>query len=328
MNLKSKQSLTLLLLLSCTLLLSACGTSSKSAVSKDTIPTGKDSSVTDDKSPRVLTDALGHEVEVPSQPKRIIATYLEDHLVALGVKPVAQWSIGKGSVQNYLQKELKDIPTISFDLPFEAVMSFQPDLLIMGSADTVADDKYTKYAQIAPTYTVGKEKNNDWRQVLQTIGDVLGKSEEAKQVLSNYEHKANQAKEKLKKAVGTQSAAAVWVTAKSIYLVSENLSSGDVLYQDLGLTVPKVVEEASKTGKDNWNSISMEKFAQLDADYLFIVNSRGISMDEILKDPVWANIPAVKKGQIYEFNDDSSWLYSGSIANSQMIDDVMASIVK
>jgi hypothetical protein len=28
--------------------------------------------------------------DVPANPKRIIASYLEDHLVALGVKPVAQ----------------------------------------------------------------------------------------------------------------------------------------------------------------------------------------------------------------------------------------------
>ena len=39
-----------------------------------------------------LTDTLGRSVEMPNQPKRIIGSYLEDYLVALGEAPVAQWT--------------------------------------------------------------------------------------------------------------------------------------------------------------------------------------------------------------------------------------------
>ena len=90
----------------------------------------------------MLKDVLGHEVKVPAHPQRVIASYLEDHLVALGVKPISQWSVGKNSVQGYLQKELKDVPTIASDLPFEAVLNFKPDLIIMDSASMVEGDKY------------------------------------------------------------------------------------------------------------------------------------------------------------------------------------------
>ncbi|WP_246239535.1 AraC family transcriptional regulator [Paenibacillus anseongensis] len=326
----SKPSIALVLLLSLTLFVTACASSSSPAGDKGQAPASTSSSTEQAASERVLKDALGHEVKVPANPQRVIASYLEDHLVALGVKPVAQWSINKGttSVQNYLQKDLNGIPTIPFDLPFEAVMSFKPDLIIMDSAETVAGDKYDQYSKIAPTYTVGGEKNNDWRQELLTIGEVLNKSKEAKQALETYDNKAKDAKEKLQKAIGTQKAAALWVTAKAVYVVSEKLSSGDVLYKDLGLNVPSIVQEASKTGTANWLPLSMEKLATLDADYLFIVNSKGVSKEEILKDPVWAGIPAVKKGQVYDFDNNSSWLYSGTIANSQMIDDVLKSVVK
>ncbi|MCY9662384.1 AraC family transcriptional regulator [Paenibacillus chondroitinus] len=326
----SKPSIALVLLLSLTLFVTACASSSSPAGDKGKAQASTGSSNEQAASERVLKDALGHEVKVPANPQRVIASYLEDHLVALGVKPVAQWSINKGTttVQNYLQKDLNGIPTIPFDLPFEAVMSFKPDLIIMDSAETVAGDKYDQYSKIAPTYTVGGEKNNDWRQELLTIGEVLNKSKEAKQALETYDNKAKDAKEKLQKAIGTQKAAALWVTAKAVYVVSEKLSSGDVLYKDLGLNVPSVVQEASKTGTANWLSLSMEKLATLDADYLFIVNSKGVSKEEILKDPVWAGIPAVKKGQVYDFDNNSSWLYSGTIANSQMIDDVLKSVVK
>ena len=59
-----------------------------------------------------LTDGMGHEVTVPANPQRIIASYLEDPLVALGFTPVAQWTVGEGSIQHYLQDYLQDVPTI------------------------------------------------------------------------------------------------------------------------------------------------------------------------------------------------------------------------
>lgn len=113
-----------------------------------------------------------------------------------------------------------------------------------------------------------------------------------------------------------------------MYVVNQNLSSGDVLYKDLGFKIPQVVQEISKTAKANWSNLSLEKLAELDADYIFIVNSKNVSKEDIVKDPVWAGIPAVKEGHVYDFGKDSSWLYTGTIANSQMIDDVLKNVTQ
>ncbi|ASR46508.1 ABC transporter substrate-binding protein [Paenibacillus kribbensis] len=327
MNRNARHSMAFILLLSFTLLLSACSGTSSPAATEGTSQ-GTNNTVEQASQERVLKDALGHEVKVPAQPQRVIASYLEDHLVALGVKPVAQWSVGKNSVQGYLQKELKDVPTIASDLPFEAVLNFKPDLIIMDSASMVEGDKYNQYSKIAPTYVVGSNMNNDWRQELLTVGEVLNKSSEAKQALSNYDKKGAEAKAKLSQTVGQKTAAALWVTDKNVYVVNQNLSSGDVLYKDLGFKIPQVVQEISKTAKANWSNLSLEKLAELDADYIFIVNSKNVSKEEIIKDPVWAGIPAVKAGHVYDFGKDSSWLYTGTIANGQMIDDVLKNVIQ
>lgn len=274
-----------------------------------------------------LTDALGNEVTIPADPQRIIASYLEDHLAALGVKPIAQWSVANG-VQDYLKETLEGIPTIPYDLPFEAVTSFNPDLIIVGSTSTVEGEKYAQYAKIAPTYTLGDEINADWRKSLLKIGEVLGKSEEAQKALDAYEVKAKEAKEKLQDSASGQSAAAIWLVQKNFYVVSDKLSSGAVIYNDLGLSVPEVVKEISAAGTSNWNAISLEKLAELDADHLFLINSDKDTGSDALKDPIWQAIPAVKNGNVYEYPNTSSWLYSGAIANSQIIDDVLESIAK
>lgn len=282
---------------------------------------------TKDAAQRTLTDSMGHEVKIPAEPKRVIASYLEDNLVALGITPVAQWSVKGGSVQDYLQEALKDVPIIEHDLPFEAVASFQPDLLIMDSASMVEGNKYSQYDKIAPTYVVGNEVNNDWREELKQVGEIFGMQEEAQAALDKYEQKAKDAKEQIQKAIGGESAAAIWLVGGKLFVVSETLSSGAVMYGDLGLAVPNVVKEISASATGNWSSISLEKLAELDADHLFFINSDGEGA-EVLQDPLWANIPAVKNGNIYEYGKETSWLYTGTIANSQIIDNVLKSLVK
>ena len=278
---------------------------------------------------QVLTDAMGNEVTIPANPDRVITSYLEDYLLALGITPVAQWAIHDGaSIQDYLQEDLKDVPTIPYDLPFEVVTSFSPDLLIMSSADMVEGGKYEQYSKIAPTYVLDLENNSDWREKLLKIGEVFDKKEEAEQVLVTYDGKAKESKQLLKESMGNQSVAAIWLVNNTFFIVSDKVSSGVVLYDDLGLEKPNVVEEISTTATDNWSEISLEKLAELDADHLFLVNSDKGNGAKMLEDPIWQDIPAVKKDQIYEYEADSAWLYSGPIANTQIIDDVMTSLIK
>lgn len=301
--------------------------------------TGKEGNEKEEKQPepaieeasteRILTDALGHEVTIPANPERIIASYLEDNLVALGITPVAQWSVKDGaSIQKYLQDYLKDVPIIPHDLPFEVVTSLNPDLLIMSAAEAVEGEKYEQYAKIAPTYVLEVENNSDWRDKFLNIGEIFGKTEEAQQVLEAYEKKAKESKEIIQNAIGTESAAAIWLSNNNFFIVSENVSSGAVLYGDLGLTTPNVVKEISSTATGNWSAISLERLAELDADHIFLINSDKGNGAEMLKDPVWKNIPAVKNGRIYEYGAETSWLYTGVIANTQIIDGVVESLTK
>jgi iron complex transport system substrate-binding protein len=327
----NKSAVVMTLLLSLTLLLGACGSAGSGSESSPSAGASTNTAQAASPSPeanRVMKDALGHDVTLPANPQRVLASYLEDHLVALGVTPVAQWSVYEGkTVQFYLQKELAKVPTIPSELPFEVVSSMDPDLILIDNAEMVAGEKYAQYAKIAPTYTVGDAANNDWRQELLMVGEVLNKQEEAKKALEAYETKAKDARGKLQKAVGQQSAAVLWVTAKSVYVVNPALSSGDVVYKDLGFTVPETVKKAVGDSNKNWNSLSLEVLGELGADHLFIVNARGITKEELVKDPIWANIPAVKNNNVYDYDNQHSWLYTGTIANSQIIDDVLNSVL-
>ena len=277
--------------------------------------------------PKTVTDAMGHKVTIPANPERVLGSYLEDHLVTLGVTPVAQWSVPNG-VQDYLSTELKDVPTISYDLPLEAVISFAPDLILIGSESEVQNGIYDQLNKIAPTYVIGDEVLNDWRKALLKIGELLNKTSEAEQAIKDYEQKAADAKAELSGVIGDQSAAILWLVQKNFYIVDETRSSGAVLYTDLGVTLPNLVTEIPQETRSTWNPISLEKLSELTADHIFLVNSDKTEGSDILNSAIWKGIPAVKAGNVHELSSTSSWLYSGANAGSKIIDDVLKSLVK
>ncbi|MDT2820882.1 ABC transporter substrate-binding protein [Enterococcus devriesei] len=286
--------------------LAACG---QSSASNDT-----------NKDVRTLTDAQDHKVEIPQKPKRIIASYLEDYLVALDEKPVAQWTVGEGKIQHYLQAELKGVPTINYDLPYEDVLKFEPDLLLIGSNGTLEGGKYKEYEKIAPTYVVKNGENVTWRDQLEDIGKVFDKEDQAKKVEKDYGQLVDQTKKEYKDKIDGKSAVVLWVTNNSAFMVADNRSSGQLLYHELGFEVPQLTKDISKKATADFSQVSLESLSQLDADYIFLVNSdTGAAM---FKDPLWSNIPAVKNNHLFEFDNQSSWLYNGPIAYTKMVENI------
>lgn len=278
---------------------------------------------TSTKEERTVTDELGHEVRIPAKVNKVFAPNMEDSLLKLGVKPVAQWANGKLG-HSYLQEELDGIPLIDFSggLPSpEALMSYEPDLIVLHTETYAADGTYEKYAKIAPTY-VFKNASGNVEKSLTTLGDLLGKAPEAETALKNYQQKASEAKAKLSSVVGDKNVAIIRFAPRGVSLMGGNYLCGYVIHQDLGLGRSKLVEN------ENAANISLEILPQLDADYIFVINAydQGTErMKEMTESPIWKGMPAVKNGQVYEA-DNEYWLGSGLIAYEKIVDDVVRSI--
>lgn len=314
----SKRSTWLTLLAACSLtLLGACSTNNDSTDSSGSATTSSEIATT-------FTDAMGNEVTVPEKPQRVIGSYLEDYLVALGVTPVAQWTVGNDSDQAYLQDKLAEVPRINYDLPFEDVLSFEPDLLLMDSNSMVEGDKYDQYSKIAPTYVVTNGEDVTWRERLTDIAKVLHKEEQAAQVEADYDELVAATKETYADQIQGKSIAVLWVVNNSVFMVSETKSSGQLLYHELGFEVPALVSEISESATADWSAVSLEKLAELDADYLILVNSdKGA---DFFSEQVWQNLDAVKNNHLWEFGPESSWLYNGPIAYTKMIEDIQSKL--
>ncbi|MFC6464171.1 ABC transporter substrate-binding protein [Marinilactibacillus sp. GCM10026970] len=308
------------IVLSAGFMLAACGNSEVEAPEEETTEAPVEEATEE---PKILVDGLGNEVEIPNNPENILGSYLEDYLVALNVTPVAQWSVSNGeSIQDYLQEDLSGVPLIPHDLPYESVLEYEPDLMIV--RDAIEQDMYEQYAQIAPTYVL-KSSPTEWRETLTEVGEVLGMEGEAASVLETYDTKAQEKAEELSAVADGESAAAVWMVNNSLFVVHPERSSGAVMYGDLGLEIPEVVSNLSSDA--DWAAISLEELAQMNVDHLFFVNSDGPEA-ELFEDRLWQNIPAVEQDQVYQFGPETSWLYYGPIASDQVLDNVVDSITK
>ncbi|WP_082235666.1 iron-hydroxamate ABC transporter substrate-binding protein [Halobacillus massiliensis] len=285
--------------------------------SEDSEDTSSDDNTEESSSEERTLEHASGEVTIPANPERVIAPYLEDSLTALGVTPAAQWSIGE-SVLDYLQPELEDVPTISWDLPLEQTLEADPGLIIFSSPSSLQNGSYEDYEQIAPTYVMDAETNADWREQLTQMGEILNKQEEAEQALTDFDDLTANMKESLQEAIGDESVAFIWTMGEEFYVFEPTRYGAEVLYEEVGLTQPEFIKNLEQ--EEQWNPMSLEKLSELDADHVFLIGEENEPGFEVLDNSsVWQNVPAVENDHVYVMNDPSHWTIDGVIAHEMTL---------
>jgi iron complex transport system substrate-binding protein len=86
----------------------------------------------------------------------------------------------------------------------------------------------------------------------------------------------------------------------TIYLYPADVYLNPVIYSELGLTVPAEVKEVKAQA-----AISLEKFAEMNPDYVFLQFSedentdKPKSLEDLQKNPIWQSINAAKNGKVF-----------------------------
>ncbi|MCP1183844.1 AraC family transcriptional regulator [Paenibacillus sp. 1781tsa1] len=256
------------------------------------------------------------------QEVRVFAPYLEDFLLAVGIKPVLQCSHHSWGRQHYLG--LDDVPEFDVSqMDAEFNLGNEPDFIML-------DKGYhrwnlDRFEQVAPTFYV-EQLGEDWRSILRSTADVLGKVDRVQDVIGAYEDKALEAKGRLTRYMRGQTVAFLRISASDITLYGDQQGYvGPVIYQDLGLTPHSRVQQWTR--HERRISIGLEQLSQLDADHLLITFDTGDSSEpgderELLDRDEWKRLPAVKNGNVYEV-DFMSWMNYGVISHGKKIEDIL-----
>ncbi|MBA2692262.1 MAG: iron-siderophore ABC transporter substrate-binding protein [Rubrobacter sp.] len=270
---------------------------------------------------RTVEHAMG-ETEVPEEPERVAAldNGATDAMLALGVEPAGVTTFTGTDFESYeyVEEELRGVELLGqFVEPnLEAVANLGPDLIV--ASEGSHGEIYNELTQVAPTVAM-EDTNGDFREYVRNVGAVLAMEDEVEERVEEYEREAAEAAENLEGAVGDESVAFLRVTSEDYRLYGNDRLVGPILYGDLGLEIPSLVEELA--ADENYVEISLERVPDLDAEHLFVLDQTDDEMEELTESPLWQSVPAVPQGNVYPAGRDT-WIAVGLLASESMIEDI------
>lgn len=286
------------------LLLTACGEKEKNSS-----PT----TVQDKKEAEAKTvQTTNGEVVIPTSPQRIVAEEYIASLLVLDVKPVG--APGLALENYYLKDALKDVEEIGdYGKPsIEKIIALKPDLIITGNGEN-----YDALSKIAPTVVIPYGELKDAHEELTYFGELLGKEQEAKDWLTQYDQKIADAKAQVDAIIPKDASFSIIEDAdKTYYAYGDNFGrGGQPVYQALGRKPPAKV--ADEMMEKQWAEISEEVLADYAGDYI-ILTSDDRTFEDFKKDPIWGSLPAVKNDHLYVWPEERSWYYDPTAVLAQV----------
>ncbi|KMS77156.1 iron-siderophore ABC transporter substrate-binding protein [Streptomyces viridochromogenes] len=306
-----------------TAVLAACGGADSSSDADDTAKAAGDSSAF----PRTLKTVMG-DVKIPSQPKRVVVldTGELDDVTLLGLDPVgavAPHFKTSGGFPTYLDGELKNTVDVGplLEPNLEKIASLKPDLIL--SSKVRHEKVYDKLSAIAPTVFT-ETTGGVWKENLKVHAEALGLEKEAAAKLKEYETQAAALGAAIKKKDGgtMPTASVVRFIAGPTRLYQTNSYSGVVL-NDIGFQRPK--SQISNDPEVTMKDVSPEEIDQADADLIFVTAADAedkTQKKQVVSNPVWKDLPAVKDGKVFEVPDETWMSGIGVQAAEEMLKDV------
>ncbi|QTH45917.1 ABC transporter substrate-binding protein [Cohnella sp. LGH] len=290
-------------------LLAACGSSEKNNAASNGSTPAASPSATVSASPssdpaasvRKITDYIGHEIEIPVSPERVVfvgETFSD--LLALGVKAIGT-STSMASETVY-EDQLAGIEDVGFPINLEKIISLAPDLVIIADTD---EKVYEQLSKIAPTIVFDTFAPLEER--LPLLGDVLGKKTQAEQWLAEYNKQEDQMWKELQAAglkPGETASVFTYYPGERLFVMARTGLS-QVLYTPDGL---KPTEPIQKVLDRGFEQISTEMLPEYAGDRIFILNPASElkdaiqSTEDLLKSRIWQDLPAVKAGHVYRLD--------------------------
>ena len=293
--------------------LTACGSAAPGASS--TSPAATESAFP------VTVEHIYGTTEIAKKPERVatVSWVNADAVLALGVVPVGMatdtWGNNDKNSTDWKDAKLEELgaPIGSEKAPvqyaeadgvnFTAIAETQPDLIVAGYSG-LTKDEYDKLSKIAPVIgPVAPNYTAKWQDVTTAVGKALGKDAEAKALVTELEG-------------DIAAAGAAHPVFKDTTFIAGNLepadgginlySSGDNrprFLSALGMTQAPIVDENFKEG-EFYLPWSAERGNELESDIFFTWIPAGSSIEDVTKNKLFAQIPAIAKGGLVAVDND------------------------
>ncbi|MBH5318748.1 ABC transporter substrate-binding protein [Paenibacillus sp. GSMTC-2017] len=189
---------------------------------------------------------LGESYTIPAEPKRILflsAFELMEDAVLMGYEPYAASAIGdkQEPFPGFFGKvTTHTIPLLAESADsMEYVLELAPDLILSTDMETTAVlEKLNKVAITIPTSHHGP----NWEINLELLGELIGEQEKAKQLIADYKKDKIEIAARLSQ-LNDQNVVSIRIRGGEMMIYPEDLFLNDVLYGEIGLTVPDLIKD-------------------------------------------------------------------------------------
>lgn len=280
----------LVLLLSAFLLtgLTACSTQSSSESDNETSQEDKTFTI----------NYLDKEYTFDNKVENVVLASLEgmEDAAVLGVDAKGVLEVA-GKVPKYLEDNFKDATLVGDKMSPnpEIILGLNPDVIIGSSK--LNEQTMEKLNKIAVTLPYSHISDN-WKNNLLALAEITGKTDEGKKIISDYEEKASKVKEELKDK--DENTLVIRIRGGLMYIYGKDLYLNPVLYDDLGLKVPEVVEKAKQQ-----EEITLETLSEINPNTIFLQfedsenTDNPKALNELFENPIFKNLDASKNDKVF-----------------------------
>ncbi|WP_066296756.1 iron-siderophore ABC transporter substrate-binding protein [Arthrobacter luteolus] len=307
--------------------LSACSTGSTSSDSGS-----GSTAASSDQFPVTIEHAFG-ETTIDAVPERVatVSWVNTDTALALGVVPVGmplyEWGGNENGTTPWIDEALEELgaPIGSENAPvqypetdginFDEIAATDPDVILAAYSGITQED-YDKLSSIAPVVAYPDVPYyTSWQDSATMIGEALGKSGEAAQLVEDTEKAIADKAAEYPELAGTSFIYGNLDTAAgadqiSIYTSGDNRPK---FLKELGMVQAPIVDENAPSDAF-YLTWSPERANELEADLFVSWVADDAAKEAIVADPLLSQIPAVKNGGLVADSDNTLTL-SISAAN-------------
>ena len=247
--------------------------------------------------PLTVTDQLGREVTIETEPKTLASGYYisTSLLIALGVQDElvgVEAKADKRTIYSLSAPELQSLPSIGtakeFDL--EGCAALTPDLVIVPAK---LKDSIPQMEELGLTVLAVKPEDQDKLygaiDLLAQATNTVARGEELKSAIEDNLFS-------LHEAIGDAEAPTVYMAGNSSVLQT----AGPAMYQNYMIENAGGLNAAASVEDTYWAEVSYEQVLDWDPDYIILASDADYDVDSVLNDAALADCTAVKEGHVYQ----------------------------
>jgi len=262
--------------------------------------------------PRTFLNVDGSRTEIPARPQRVLSTSVSTTgtLLAIRAPVVASGSAANGKFFAQWAAVAKERgvenawPAGKVDL--EAVYATRPELIVVAvSGAGSAKDMVDAFRQIAPTILID-DGGLSWQALATQLGTATGREAEAAAAIADFDAYAAAARARLKLPEGKANIISFNGAGQSNPIARVG-GPHAALLASLGFTLedPDPAWHTQASPREDFVWADYERLVDLKAETTFLLRVDDSMVDAFLKAPILANLPSVKKRQVYGLGVDS-----------------------